>query len=294
MFDIEKQNIEQSSNTKPVKVDLTEIIPFLSSYVNSAIIEIKSFPVGIYVKRIQPIGQPSKLIAVINNENALDDFILENEILLKAIDLNYSRLNLLKKAKKEGKLDQDWIIEIIVAGIRGKKLNPDDVYYREKINLTGYESSDNETEAYFRELEKALLVKETKNETSPFSKLTLEDIFRLKEEYGIDLTKALSREEYREYENRYRRYEDIEEDYEEDLNELKNEVSSSITQNQQIAQNQQQSGFNVLEFLKLAVESIRTLKEISKEISNAGNNQNQPQNPSWRFNKENIWACARS
>jgi|GEM_PF-2157631 len=280
MFDIEKQNIEQSSNTKPVKVDLTEIIPFLSSYVNSAIIEIKSFPVGIYVKRIQPIGQPSKLIAVINNENALDDFILENEILLKAIDLNYSRLNLLKKAKKEGKLDQDWIIEIIVAGIRGKKLNPDDVYYREKINLTGYESSDNETEAYFRELEKALLVKETKNETSPFSKLTLEDIFRLKEEYGIDLTKALSREEYREYENRYRRYEDIEEDYEEDLNELKNEVSSSITQNQQIAQNQQQSGFNVLEFLKLAVESIRTLKEISKEISNAGNNQNQPQNPS--------------
>jgi len=279
MFDIEKQNTEQTQNTRVIKVDLTEIIPFLSSYVNSAIIEIKSFPVGIYVKRIQPIGQPSKLITVINNENALDDFILENETLLKAVDLNYSRLNLLKRAKKEGKLDQDWIIEIIVAGIKGKRLNPDDIYYRERINLTGYEGSDSETEAYFRELERALLGKETKNETSPFSKLTLEDIFRLKEEYGIDLTKALNQEEYREYENRYR-YEDIEEDYEEDLNELKNEVSSNIAQNQQIVQNQQQSGFNVLEFLKLAVEGIRTLKELSKEISNAGDNQNQSQNSS--------------
>jgi len=280
MFDIEKQNTEQTQNTKTIKVDLTEIIPFLSSYVNSAIIEIKSFPVGIYVKRIQPIGQPSKLIAVINNENALDDFILENETLLKAVDLNYSRLNLLKRAKKEGKLDQDWIIEIIVAGIRGKRLNPDDVYYRERINLTGYESSDSETEAYFRELERALLGKEMKNETSPFSKLTLEDIIRIKEEYGIDLTRALRQEEY---ESKYGRREDIEEDYEdyeEDLNELKNEVSSNITQNQQTVQNQQQSGFNVLEFLKLAVESIRTLKEISKEISNAGNNQNQSQNSS--------------
>jgi hypothetical protein len=277
MFDIEKQNIEQSPNTKPVKIDLTEIIPFLSSYVNSAIIEIKSFPVGIYVKRIQPIGQPSKLIAVINSESVLDDFILENEMLLKSIDLNYNRLNLLKKAKKEGKLDQDWIIEIIVAGIKGKRLNPEEIYYRERINLTGFENASSETEAYFRELERALSVKETKDETSPFSKLTLQDIIRIKEEYGIDLTRALSQEEYREYE---RRYEDIEEDYEEDLNELKNEVSSNITQNQQTVQNQQQSGFNVLEFLKLAVEGIRTLKEISKEISNAGDNQNQSQNSS--------------
>jgi hypothetical protein len=280
MFDIEKQNTEQTQNTKAIKVDLTEIIPFLSSYVNSAIIEIKNFPVGIYVKRIQPIGQPSKLIAVINNENALDDFILENETLLKAVDLNYSRLNLLKRAKKEGKLDQDWIIEIIVAGIRGKRLNPDDIYYRERINLTGYESSDSETEAYFRELERALLGKEMKNETSPFSKLTLEDIIRIKEEYGIDLTRALSQNEY---ESKYGRSEDIEEDYEdyeEDLNELKNEVSSNITQNQQTVQNQQQFGFNFLEFLKLGVEAIKTLKEISKEISNAGNNQNQSQNSS--------------
>jgi hypothetical protein len=288
MFDIEKQNTEQTHNIKVIKVDLTEIIPFLSGYVNSAITEIKSFPVGIYVKRIQPIGQPSKLIAVINNENALDDFILENETLLKAIDLNYNRLNLLKKAKKEGKLDQDWIIEIIVAGIRGKRLNPDDIYYRERINLTGYESSDSETEAYFRELERALSGKETKDETSPFSKLTLQDIIILKEKYGIDLTRSLSQEEYGEeeygkYVSRYRRREDIEEDYEdyeEDLNKLKSEVSSNIAQNQQTVQNQQQSGFNVLELLKFGVEFVKNIKELTKEISNAGDNQNQSQNPS--------------
>jgi hypothetical protein len=271
MFEIDKQNTEQSTNTKTVKIDLTELIPFLSSYTQSAIVEIKAFPVGIYVKRVQPIGQPSKLIATINNESALDEFILENETLLRAIELNYNRLNLLKRAKREGKLDQDWIIEIIIAGIRGKRINPDDIYYRERINLTGGESSDSEAEAYFRELERVLSTRETTNETSPFSKLTLEDVLKLKEQ-GIDLTKALKSEEYG-------RYEDIEEDYEEDLRELKSQEISSTPQNQQLAQ-PQQSGFNFLEIMRLTIDGIKALKELSKEVSSAGSNQNQSQNSS--------------
>jgi len=265
MFETEKQGQEQ--NIKTIKVDLTELIPFISSYIQTAIVEIKAFPIGIYIKRIQPIGQPSKLIATINNEAELDNFILENEALLRAIELNYNRLNLLRRAKREGKLDQDWIIEIIVANIKGKRINPDDVYYRERINLTGQESYNSETDNYFRELERALLSKETLNESNPISKLTLEDVIKIKEQYGIDLTKAL-KSEY---------YEDVEEDYEEDLKELKSE---EISQNQisQPQPQQQSTGFNILETMKLVVEGIKTLKEISKEISNEPNNKNQSQN----------------